>query len=171
MNVFQQIQFAQSSKMSVIVGVDVQDAKMYCGMIFDAGETGKHVHGRIVRESQLDMLLEGDQNTAEIIASSKPKATQENDGFAGLSVDACGEPPALEANETIEENSWRYALMYTIREGTLIFFSDDLEECADRLGAIVKHGKSDVEDGKTGANSPRTPIFFYDRQPTFRFEI
>lgn len=129
------VQISESAEVSLLVGFEEAAGRLYSAILFKAAESSPHRYGRELEEVVL--ARPGATQSAPI----SPTSTN------GRIVDMTRRPAAarhyplemdkLGQEDPMQETGWQYLLMYSVKEGVLLFFSNDIAECENVVREVA----------------------------------
>lgn len=126
------VQFSEASEVSLIVGFDESAGRLYSAVLLKAAELSPHRYGRELEEVVLSHpAARGLPENSMMSDGGSPNATRRPQQSQQLEMDKLGAEGALQQTE------WPYVLMYAVKEGVLLFFTEDPSECMDIVRNIA----------------------------------
>lgn len=140
------IQVSDTSDASLLVAFEEEAGRLYSALLLKAPESNPHRYGRELDEL---ILQHPSMNRSPTSQPTSPLATLSPSGTSIFSQSPTGtrripltpSPPLdmekLNKENALEETEWQYLLMYTVKDGVLLFFSNDVAECEEIVREIA----------------------------------
>lgn len=139
------VRLAPGAEASIIAGFDDATGKVYAGLMLHAPESLMHTYCRFHDEfilqrpggtKKVTPMTEKENSAGPFSPSNAPqRSKQENSETLAMSSYGNEDLPS-----PLMETQWAYALFYVVREGILIYFSNEPEECYDVIRSVAAYG-------------------------------
>lgn len=138
-NAFQQV--SEACDASMLVAYDSEAGRVYSGLLLTAQEGFEHKYMRTLQEVSIrvpsNVKYQNDSSTmsafsvtsTSMLGSTSPKKRM-TDPLSLSQFAESGPPPS-------QERCFTYCLLYTVKEGILVYFSHDLASCEELVRCIA----------------------------------
>lgn len=132
------VQVSESSEVSLLVGFEEQAGRLYSAILLRAPESSPHRYGRQMEEVVLSHPAApggrmNDPNSPNSGGLCSPSSTRPG-GRQNESL----EMEKLNAEEeSMQETAWPYLLIHAVKEGILLFFTTDVNECVEVVREVA----------------------------------
>jgi len=130
------VQVSESSEASLLVGFEEAAGRLYSAVLLKAKEDSPHRYGRELEEVVLSHP--GNNNPAHQPMS--PMSSTAGGGSPNGNATRRKQPLEMEKlnqENALQNTGWMYLLLYTVKEGVLLFFSNDVSECEDIVREVA----------------------------------
>lgn len=130
------IEVSDSSQLSLLVGFDEARGRLYSGLLLHAPQLDSpHRYNR------------GRSEPTSPAQQEQKNISVEEASFLGMS---------QELDFSLGGTAWSYMLLYAVKEGVLIYFSEDLESCQEVIREIATPEVAPVAEGGPAAATTAT---------------
>lgn len=144
------LQISDSAEIGFIVGFEEAAGRLYAAVLLRAPESSPHRYGREMEEVVLShpaaarSSVDAPSSTGSGGVGS-PNATRQRPKQEPLEIEK------LHQEKALQETGWPYMLLYAVKEGILVFFTEDVAECEEivREVALSVGGKHPVPQDLT----------------------
>lgn len=121
------VKISETADASLLVGFEEAAGRLYSAVLLKAPESMPHRYGREIEEVVLAHPAASRQQFNQPVSpSGSLDQTRRN---------AQPKPPLemekLNLENALQETCWQYLLLYSVKEGVLLFFSNDVAECEE----------------------------------------
>lgn len=141
------IQISPEADVSLLVAFEEDAGRLYSGVLLRAPEAFPHRYGRELEEVVLsqpnDRTALPEPNSPASRGARSPSARSSTHLSRGAQSPGAGRAsPPLEMDKigkenAMQETAWTYLLLYTVKEGILLFFSQDFAECEEVVREVA----------------------------------
>lgn len=136
------VQLSGAADASMLVAYDAEAGRVYSGFLLAASEGFPHKYSRTVQEVSIrvpsnvkiqkdsSMMSTSSMTSTSMLGNTSSKKRM-TDPLGLEQFGESGDPPPS------QERCFTYCLLYTVKEGILVYFSDDLESCEERVRGIA----------------------------------
>lgn len=148
------IRIAQGSEASLVCGFHNQTGKIFSGLLLKAPELDAHKYLRLHDEfvlsapkgrenrSQNQTLNTNTVTNSDSLFMPPPDGPRSKKAQEALTLSKYG---TEDLPSPVAETKWQYLLLYNVREGVLLYFTNVVEECFEVIRAVANYG--DVTNG------------------------
>lgn len=155
------LKVSDESEVELLVGFEEAAGRLYSAVLLRAPESNPHRYGRAVEEVTLTHPAARAGATAEPNSPSSygsPGATRRTAGRQNAPLEI--EKLNFEDEESMQETHWPYLLIHAVKEGVILFFTTDIQDCVAVIHEVaLRFGEKGpaTEDDKKKQAAPTDP--------------